>query len=269
MFAEMGDNWRTDLLTHAGFEGDELTKRSGQMERVLDMKTFAGNYFSAQDKIRSGQLSSGIPENATPEQMTEWRAANGVPAEANGYEVSLAEGMVLGDVDKAIMESVYAAGHAGNVSTEVMSGMVNAFLEGRENELQQIQQQDGVHKQQTEVMLRKTWGGDFDINRNLVQGFINGLPESVRAGFEGARLADGRALFNSPEVMVFFADKARALNPHATVMPGSNNPVQATADRIKELENMMGTDAWFKDNASQAEYQKLIDAQTQYKELQA
>lgn len=270
MFAEMGDGWRNDFLTNAGYEGDDLTKRAGQMERVLDMKSFATNYFSAQDKIRSGQLSSGLPENATPEQLTDWRTANDVPVESSGYNVVLKEGLVLGDADKSIMESVYAAGHDGNVSTKVMSGMVNAFLEGRELEMQDIQQQDGIHKQQTEVQLRKAWGGDFTINTNLVRSFISGLPESMREDFEGARLADGRALFNSPEVMVFFADKARALNPMATVMPGSDNPVQATADRIKALETQMSSDsvAWHKDGAAQAELMQLYQAQQQQEELQ-
>jgi len=270
MFADMGDSWRSDFLSNAGFEGEELTKRSGQMERVSDMKTFATNYFSAQDKIRSGEMSTGLAADATPEQLTDWRAANGVPAESTGYDLTLNEGLVLGDVDKSIMDSVYAAGHAGNVSTEVMGSMVNAFLEGRELEADDLQSQDGIHKQQTETLLRKTWGSDFDRNRNMVQGLVNGLPETVRGDFEGARMADGRALFNSPEVMVFMADIQRRLNPMATVMPGSDNPVQATADRIKSLETQMREDsvAWHKDKPAQEELMRLYGAQQAHGELE-
>jgi hypothetical protein len=269
-FADMTEGWQNDLLSHAGFEGDDLVKRQGQMARVSDMKTFATNYFSAQDKIRSGQMSTGLPADATPEQLTEWRAANDVPAEAAGYDVVLDEGLVLGDIDKAILEPVYLAGHAGNVSKKVMGSMVNEFLRGRELEQQAVDQQDGIHTQQTQVALRTAWGADYQRNMNVVQGFINGLPETVRADFQSARLGDGRALFNSPEIMVYFADKQMQINPLATVMPGSDNPVQATADRIKTLEAQMRKDsvAWHKDKDAQNELMRLYSAQDQHQENQ-
>jgi hypothetical protein len=83
-------------------------------------------------------------------------------------------------------------------------------------------------------------------------------------------MADGRALFNSPEVMVFMADIQRRLNPMATVMPGSDNPVQATADRIKSLETQMREDsvAWHKDKPAQEELMRLYGAQQAHGELE-
>jgi len=61
-FEAMPDDWRNQLA------GDN-DKHLKMLERVSDMPTFLNNYVSAQDKIRSGQLSSGLPAEPTPEQF--------------------------------------------------------------------------------------------------------------------------------------------------------------------------------------------------------
>jgi hypothetical protein len=110
-------------------------------------------------------------------------------------------------------------------------------------------------------MLKANWGQDYEMNIGLVQGVLQSLPETVRDSFANARLADGTAVFNSPEMMNFFADAARAINPAATVVPaGNGNPAQAVVSRIAELEAKMGSDTWHKDANSQQELLRLYDA---------
>jgi len=264
-FAKMPDNWRQNLVETAGYEGDDATKYSGQLERVLDMGTFAKNYFNAQDRIRTGELASGLPENATPEQMADWRTANGVPEAADKYELALDDGLVLGDDDTRIMAGVYEVAHAENVSSQTMSALTNAMMQGRVIEQDAMTQQDGVQQQQTVVQLKEAWGQDYTTNQNMVKGLIAQLPEAIREEFEDARLPDGRAMFNSPEIMVFFADVARKLNPAGTVVPNANNPTQAITDEIAALEGRMGDDDWHKDKAAQARIQQLYDTREQMK----
>tara|TARA_R110000851_G_scaffold9579_1_gene35539 strand:- start:9361 stop:10128 length:768 start_codon:yes stop_codon:yes gene_type:complete len=249
------------MVTAAGFEGDAATKASGMLERVVDEGTLLKNYVEAQEKIRTGQISSGLPENATPEQTAAWREANDVPAESANYKVDLAEGLVIGDQDQAILNDIYKMGHEGNVPNGVMSNMVNSFLAARESEIDSIQQDDGIHNQQTAAKLKEAWGQDFDTNINMVRGMFNGMPETMRDEFMGARMPDGRAVFNSPEAMVFFGDMARKLNPAGTVVPNANNPVQAIDDEIKSLEGRMGDSDWHKDTPAQDRLKSLYDAQ--------
>lgn len=251
------------MVTAAGFEGEAANKANGMLDRVIDEGTLLKNYVEAQEKIRTGLNAGGIPENATPEQMTEWRAANDVPDEAGGYQVTLDEGLVIGDNDQAILDDVYAAGHEGNVPNSVMSNMVNTFLAGREAEIDSIQQDDGIHKQQTDAKLKEAWGQDHTTNINLIRGMFNGMPETMRDDFMGARMPDGRAVFNSPEAMVFFGDIARKLNPAGTVVPNSANPTQAVDDEIKSLEGRMGEEGWHKDIDAQNRLQALYSAQDQ------
>lgn len=253
-FQTVPDDWRSQI---AG--GDE--KRLGQLERYSTLDDVFKAGFEAQDRIRKGEISNGLPDNPTDEQSAAWREANGVPAEVGGYELSLDEGLVLGEDDNRIMEGVYEAAHNAGVSTDTMSQITNAMLKGREAEYQATLAQDGMDQQTTDRMLKDTWGGDFETNVNMVKGLVSSqFPDSIREALESARLADGKALFNSPEVMVAFADMARKINPAATVVPGANNPTQAIDDEIKTLEGRMGDKEWFSDKDAQARYRSLIDA---------
>jgi len=67
-------------------------------------------------------------------------------------------------------------------------------------------------------------------------------------------------LMNSPEFLQWSAAQAFDINPSATVVPNSNNPVQSMNDEIEALEKRMGDDDWHKDAKAQARYQQLLDA---------
>lgn len=262
-FADAPEDWRTLLIDQMGVEGGERTKVEQMLNRVSDIKTFAKNYVAAQDKIRSGaSKDNSLPENPTPEQLSEWRTANGVPDTPEDYELKLDDGLVLGEADKSIMSEVFKTAHDLNLPAESMSKLTNSMLVARQNEAKALQAQDGVDKQQAEKILNETWGNDFNTNINMIQGLVNQLPETVRNDFISARLADGTALFSSPEVAVFFADMARKVNPAGTVVPNSNNPLQSINDEIAALEGKMGTDEWFKDVNAQKRYQELVTARS-------
>lgn len=260
-FGTAPEDWRGQALAKAGFEpGDDYDKAMKQLERVSDFGVFTKNYLSAQDKIRSGEISNGLPDDPTDEQLADYREAHGVPATAEDYELSLDEGLVLGEADEAIMGGIYEIAHADNISSETMSKMTNAMLSGRQAQADARISQDGVDKQMADQQLKDAWGGDMTTNVNMVKGLINQLPESIKDSLSEARLPDGKAIFNSPEVMVAFAEWARKINPSATVVPNSSNPMQTMNDEIKALEDKMGTKEWYKDVDAQKRYQDLVTA---------
>lgn len=251
--------WRSDTINGLDL-GDDAAKRLAQLERVPDFKTLTKNYFESQDKIREGIKPVGLPENATETQLAEYREANGVPAAFGDYTGGIEEGLVLGEVDSRIMSEVFQVAHTENVSTTTMGKLTNAMLNARIAEEDAQLQQDGIDTQTTNRQLKDAWGADYQTNLNMMKGLANQLPESVRDDFLNARLANGQALFNSPEFAIFMADIARKVNPAGTVVPNSNNPVQAINDEIKALEAKMGTDEWHKDKDSQARLMSLYDA---------
>lgn len=260
-YKSLPETWRNDLVNSLELSDDDAAKRLTQLGRVPDFKTLTKNYFESQDKIREGVKPVGLDENSTDEQVAEYREANGIPLTADDYNKGLDEGLVLGDADTRIMSSVFEVAHKANVSSEIMSDITNAMLDARAVEEESIVQQDGLDTQTTRTLLKDNWGSDYQSNLNMIKGLTNQLPESVRDDFMNARLADGKALFNSPEVTQFLVDIARKVNPAGTVVPNSANPTEAIDSEIKTLEGRMGTDEWFKDNKSQERYQQLIEAQ--------
>jgi len=270
-FNAVPEDWRTQAVKAMGVEegSDDFDKRIKQLERVSDASVLFKNYFSAQDRIRAGEISNGLPENPSEGQVAEWREANGVPATPEDYQLSLDEGLVLGESDERILESVYKVAHENNIPASAISALTNSMLAGRQAEAEAIVSQDGVDHQTTERQLKETWGGDFQTNLNMVTGLVNQLPETIRDAFTNARMADGRAVFNSPEVMVAMAEWARIINPAATVVGSANNPMQTIDDEIKTLEGRMGTPEWFKDQAAQKRYVDLIDARDTMKKRTA
>lgn len=256
------ETWRTDLVNAAGFQGEDATRTTNYLERVSDLPTLVKNYASAQDRIRKGELSNGLPANPTEQQLADWRTAQGVPTSHEDYKTGLGEGFVLGEEDKRILDTVYPVAHKHNIPTAAVTEMVNTFMEARQHEMDLMLDNDNLDKTATDRALRDTWGGDYVANINAVRGLIELLPESTRDNFLSARMADRRAVFNDPAFVVAVADWARQINPSATVVPNSNNPVQAIKDEIKELEAKMGTNEWYKDLDAQKRYQDLLDAQS-------
>lgn len=254
-FKSMPDTWRTELAN-----GDE--KRLKQLDRVSDMGVLIDNYFNAQEKIRKGEVSSGLPDNPTEAQLKDWREANGVPETYEGYAPQLEEGLVLGEDDNRIMENVYKAAHTHNIPAKAISDLTNEFLKARQVEYDAEMAQDGIDQQTTVRQLKESWpGGDYDTNLNMIQGLMNQLPSSVKDAFLGGRLSSGKAIFNSPEIMVFFADIARKLDPAGTVVPNVANPMQSIADEIKALESRMTEPEWYKDKEGNERLLQLYEAQ--------
>jgi len=259
-YTTMPEDWRDQVAKSYGVEGDELAKLTGQFERYKDLPALVKAGIEAQDKIRKGETSSGLPENPTDEQIAAYREANGIPESADKYELSLGEGLVLSDEDDRILSGVKEAAHGTNISNEALSQITSAMLAGRQKEAEARTAQDGINAQDAERLLRENWGQDFEANKNALDASITRLPESVRDLFKNGRLQDGRAILHSPEMINYLVDMERQINPMASVVPNDANAAQAVDSEIAALEAKMGTPEWYKDEASQKRYQDLVTA---------
>ncbi|MCG7985059.1 MAG: hypothetical protein JAY90_20205 [Candidatus Thiodiazotropha lotti] len=257
------DDWRNQL---AG----EDEKRLKQLERHTDLMSVIKSGFEAQDRIRKGEMSNGLPENPTDEQMAAWREANGVPESAESYDIKLDDGLVLGDSDNRILEGVQSVAHEENISNEALSRITSAMLKGREAEAQAVAQQDGIDTQTCDRQLKEMWGGDLETNKNIVANHLSQLPESVREDFMNGRLASGKAWFNSPEIMAFFADSARTIDPYATVVGGGHNKAQHVQTEIQMMREgthptypKVGSDEYWASKEAQKHYDEQLELQAE------
>lgn len=265
-FSTAPETWRNDLVSLAGIKDEkEIESRMNQLGRITDVGSLVKSFFNAQDKIRKGEISSGLPENATPEQIAAYRAANDIPEAPDKYKLALEEGLELGEHNKGRINKILEQAHSGMISNKVASGLVNTILKEEAEYAKQREAQDGLDTQQSENLLRQTWGSDYQANVNMVKGLVNKLPAEVQEVFFDARMPDGKALLNDASIFMWLADIAREVNPIGFVAPNSNNPHQTVNDEIAALEKRMGTKEWFSDEAAQKRYQQLITARENMK----
>ncbi len=259
------DDWRNNM---AG--GDDKTLR--RMERFNSPNDMYKSYIAMEQKQSSGEMKAVLPEDATEEQIKAWRADNGVPEEAKGYFEDMPDGLVIGEDDKELFDSVATELHGLNVQPEVMHKLVGWYDKLQQTAAEDQHESDQNYQKNSEDELRAEWGAEYRPNINTLNAFMNSsFPEGVGDTLLQARLADGSIVGNNPELLRSFASMARLVNPAATVVPNAGAEagasIQDEIDNIKKEMKNRGGEYWKgpKTNGEtkmQRRYAELVDAQT-------
>lgn len=262
-------NWRE---TYAKDDAAKLNvlKRFASPGAALDA------LFSAQQKIRSGDLKAALPKDATPEQLAAYRAENAIPEKADGYLEKLPDGVKVADDDKPIIEPYLKVFHDENVSPALAHKLLAVRSAEHERMIEARVTADQTEKTATEDALRSEWGNDYRGNINGIHGMFNGMGADVTEALLQARTPDGRALFNDPNVLKAFAQLSRELNPSASIVPATGGALEGKGvdDRITQIEALMGdrNSAYWKGGTAdkmQVEYRNLIDARNSMRKRNA
>jgi hypothetical protein len=252
-------------------KGDE--KLSKRLARYSSVDSVVEALIAAQAKISDGTLKSVLPKDATPEQVAAWREENGIPLEPTGYDMTMPDGLIIGEDDKPIVDEFVKNAHQMNMTPAQAKSTVAWYLNLQERQAEELAAADLTAKEQGMEALAEAWGSEAKLNKNLIVNLINQAPggEETANQILGARLADGTPLGSNPNVLRWLADVARTVNPTATVVPGSGaNASQAIETEIATLEKMMGdkaSDYWKGPHAekNQARYRQLVTVQEQIK----
>jgi len=271
-FGEAPENWRQDAVDNMRLNDPEAaTRELKRLERFKTPQDWLKATYEADRKIRKGEIQSGLPENATDEQLAEYRTAHGIPDEATGYELDLGEGVTLSDSDQAIIDTMLPAAHAANLPNDAMSGLSKAFFEARAKQAAERHTQDELDKQTTDKLLREEWQSDFQANTNIFSAFVAGLPEDARQEFSNMRGPGGKGLANNPAIINSIVDLMRKADPTVTVVPPNDgNPLKTMDDELASLNKMMSEepDKWYKDQEAQRRWRELTDAKDRLKAQQ-
>lgn len=223
--------------------------------------------FSAQQKIRSGDLKAALPKDTTPEQLAAYRAENAIPEKPDGYLEKLPDGVKVEADDKPIIEPYLKVFHDENVSPALAHKLLAVRNAEHERMIEARVTADQTEKTATEDALRSEWGNDYRGNINGIHGMFNGMGADVTEALLQARTPDGRALFNDPNVLKAFAQLSRELNPSASIVPAGGGALEGKGveDRLTQIEGLMGdrNSAYWKGATAdkmQVEYRNLIDA---------
>lgn len=250
------DDWQTRVA-----KGDEkLSKMAG---RFASPEALFDAYVAANNRIRSGELKAALPENAKPEEVAQWRKDNGIPEKPEDYDLKFESGLVLGEEDKQYVDKFLEIAHEQNMTPSQVKAAIEWNEANKEAQISARHEMDETQRVEALDALNAEWGGNFRRNVNMVEGLLTMLPESVRDDLAAARMPDGTAIFNNPDVLRGFAAIAHELNPAGAVVPAAGgDPMKGVNEEIDQIEKTMRENrtAYNKDEKMQERYRDLLSA---------
>lgn len=221
-------------------------------------------------KVDSGELRSAapFPDKGTPEEQVAWRKAHGIPEKPEDYSQSYGDGLTIGENDKEFVDGFLKVAHESNASPQQVNNMLRWYYDQQEKNLSAQEERDAAYLAASEDTLRTEWGGEYRVNVNLMKGMVESMPESIRDLFVQARMGDGTALLNHPDMARWLVNTARIVNPVHTVVPGAGaNVAGAIDDEIAQIEKVLREDRtrYNSDEKMQARLRQLYDARERAK----
>lgn len=229
------EDWRTNM---AG--DDEKTQK--RLDRFGSPNDMYKSYTAMESKMSAGEVYEPLGDDPTEDQLAEWRKTNGVPESIDGYFENMPDGLVIGEDDKSLFESVADKLHGLNVKPEVMHTLVGWYDKLQEDAAATQHETDQGYQKNAEDALRNEWGVEYRQNINAVDSFLQGsFADGVGEKLLGARLSDGSLLADNSDVIKAFASISRELNPAATLVPATGASAGLSiSDEIASIKKQMG-----------------------------
>lgn len=211
---------------------------------------------AAQNRISSGELKPVLGKDATKEQLTEWRAAHGIPETPDKYD--LGKDVKIADADKPMFDVMMKAMHGENATPQHVAAVVKTWYSLTQQAREAQADADKATATKSEDALRTEWGNEFRRNINLVHGLLDGSgSQALKESLLGGRMADGTPIASSPEMMRMLLGLALVQNPSGVVVPGGGGE---NGETIKtELEKLQKIPAKTKTEAQSSRQRDLID----------
>ena len=216
-------------------------------------------------RLSSGELKTALPKDAKPEELTQWRKDNGIPESPDKYDLT---GLPITDDTKPLVDEFLKSAHAANMSPEQVKAAIKWQKDSGTSIVAARAEKDEAERVAALDVLNEEWGSGFRRNIQMVEGYLEKFPESVREQLKGGRLADGTGIFNHPDIVRGFVAMALEANPAATLVPsGGGDPAKGIDDQIASHEQFMKEHRsdYNKDEKRQAEYRSLLDARERMK----
>lgn len=258
-------------VVHTDFPEDWRQKWAGEDKaklKTLDRFKTPADVYTAYEALRqrvdSGELklNKPFPDKGTPEEQAAWRKEAGVPDKPEAYEINLPDGVVLGEEDKPIIESVKAFAHGKNVPPSVLNDFVGWYYAEQDKQLAARAEADQQARQANDDALRAEWGNDYRANLNAIGALFSSTPE-LKDRFLSARFADGTLVGDDPDTLKWLAGLGREAFPASTLLPNGGANVTSRLAEIRELAKTNPDSYW--SPAIQEEERKLIEAELRMK----
>lgn len=253
----------------ADWPADWRTKMAGEDKKLLAQLERFGSPVDMAKKIReqdalisSGKLKQALPKDATTEQLAAYRKENGVPEAADKYDLTLPDGLVIGEQDKPIVNNMLTTMHGLNLNNDQVKAVLASYYQQEKDFLIERENTIAETKKIQDDKLHAEWGAEYRQNVNVIGSLIKTFSEETRNSLAGAVDSDGFPLLNNPGFLRDMVVMARTINPVDTVVStDGGNQMSSIDSEIKGIESRMGgvDPTYYKDEKAQARYRQLID----------
>jgi len=217
--------------------------------------------------MSSGELKPTLRQNATPQEVAQWRKDNGIPEKPELYKINLPAGREMPKDDDPFVKAFLKNAHESNFSQAQVDAAINAFYAEVDRNEQALKEHEAKLERETEDKLRQEWQGDYRVNKAMAEALLARAPGGFRDRFMQGFLADGTPIRASVEAWKWLVQMEREINPASTVVPGQGGDLGKTiGDELTGLKKMMAdpnSEYWKgpKAAANQERYRQLLVAQ--------
>lgn len=227
-------NWREPFVP----EGDEEFGK--QMERFGAPSDFGKSFREQQATLSSNKQAVPLGEDATDDDIKNFRKVNELPAEVSDYLKDLPDGLILGEEDIPVAEVFMEVLHNEYAPAKTGHALIGAYNKFQEEVQAAEAEMDTTQSNETTDTLRKDWGSDYRANINIVHAFMEKtFGKEAKEQLLHGRYQDGRGFLNDVNVLKGFAEIARKMDPLAPIIPSDTSAVTTLNDEIAGLEKLM------------------------------
>jgi hypothetical protein len=224
----------------------------------------------AQTKLSQRAEAPKLPDNATPEQIGEWRKGLGVPEVAkdakpeaflDAYKIKVPDGYEMSSVEKGMLGDYAKTAYENGDSPREVKRAVDFFFKQQAATTQAMNRHNVGKQQEWQSKLKEQYGRDFEARIAGAEAYLSKhVPESDRGELLRAQLPGGGYLGDHPAFVAMVSELAAA--------NGFNDRIEANAiesggrslaEQQRELEALRTKDrAKYNEPGTQDRLRKLI-----------
>lgn len=240
-----------DYVAGVSAKDEKLAKHLNKFSSVDDL---AKSYAEAQKRISEGFKAPVLPEDATEEQLKEYRAKVGIPDDVKGYK--LPETVQVKDADKPLWDLFLTNAHSMNLTQAELEKVAPAYYAMEKALAEQQETQSKELQRANEQALREMWGTDVGTNMNVNEQYIESRGGSeLRELLANSTDANGAPLLTNPVFAKLLQEDARLAGFANGVMSQGSMTVESVQEQIDSIltkRTGANREAYYKDKATVA-----------------
>lgn len=189
------------------------------------------------DTDTTGRPSWQRPEGLEGDELVEWKEAQGLPIDAEGYEVNLdlKEGQRITEAGQQLIDGLKGFAVDHDLAPPAVNSLVNWYNQQIEAQYAKRAEADKTLRTETRDTLTERWGDAYAERLEIAKEGARVLPQALRAMLKEARTPDGRRIANTVELRQALFEIGRLRSE------GHNNVLPSDEERLAEITKIRDT----------------------------